>query len=80
MQQPEIYAKLTDIFHDVFDDDSIVLRPEMSAKDLDGWDSFNNINLIVAAETRFKIKFKTSEVEALENVGSLVSLIQNKTN
>lgn len=80
MQQQEIYAKLTDIFHDVFDDDSIVLRPEMSAKDLDGWDSFNNINLIVAAETRFKIKFKTSEVEALENVGSLVALIQNKTN
>ncbi len=78
MDQAAIYAGLTELFRDVFDDDSIVLRPDMSAKDLEGWDSFTNINLIVAAEARFKVKFKTAEIEALANVGSLVGLIESK--
>jgi acyl carrier protein len=78
MQQSEIYEKLTAIFHDLFDDDSIVLKPETTAKDIDEWDSFNHINLIVAVESRFKIKFQTSELEKLRNVGELVEKIQQK--
>lgn len=78
MDQAAIYAGLTELFQEVFDDDSIVLRPDMSAKDLEGWDSFTNINLIVAAEARFKVKFKTAEIEGLANVGSLVGLIESK--
>ena len=46
MQQHDIYSQLTGIFHDLFDDDSIVLTPELTASDIPAWDSFNHINLI----------------------------------
>jgi acyl carrier protein len=78
MQTADIYAKLTTIFHDVFDDDSIVLRPELMAADVPDWDSFNHINLIVAVETSFKIKFQTAELEQLHTVGHLADLIAAK--
>jgi acyl carrier protein len=78
MQEQEIYAKLTEIFRDIFDDDSIVLKPETTAKDIEDWDSFNHINLIVATEAKFGIKFKTAEIESLKNVGHFVSIIQQK--
>ncbi len=78
MEQAEIYSKLTDIFRDIFDDDALVLRPEMTAADVPEWDSFNHINLIVATEARFGIKFQTAEVESLKNVGHFVELIQKK--
>lgn len=78
MQEQEIYAKLTEIFRDIFDDDSIVLKPEMTAKDVEDWDSFNHINLIVATEAKFGIKFKTAEIESLKNVGHFVSIIHQK--
>jgi acyl carrier protein len=78
MQQTEIYTRLTKIFHDVLDDESIVLTPELTADQVEGWDSFNHINLIVATEGAFKIKFQTSELESMKNVGQLVELIQKK--
>ena len=78
MQTAEIYTKLTDIFRDIFDDDSITLTPETTAADIAEWDSFNHINLIVATEARFKIKFQTAEIESLKNVGHFVSLIEKK--
>jgi len=78
MQQTDIYAKLTAIFHDLFDDDSIVLRPEMTAADVPDWDSFNHINLIVAIEAEFRIKFQTAELETMHNVGALVERIERK--
>lgn len=78
MQQQEIYAQLTTIFHDLFDDESIVLTPTLSAADIEDWDSFNHINLIVAVESRFRIKFLTAELETLQTVGHLADLIQSK--
>jgi acyl carrier protein len=78
MQLSEIYAQLTTIFHDLFDDDTLVLTPELTATEVPEWDSFNHINLIVAIETRFKIKFQTAELEQLHSVGHLVSLVQTK--
>jgi acyl carrier protein len=76
MTTPEIYAGLAEIFHEVFDDPSLVLGPETSAKNIAGWDSFAHLQLIVAVESRFGIKFRTSEIGALSNVGDLVSLIE----
>jgi acyl carrier protein len=70
--------QLTSIFHDLFDDDSIVLTPETTAADIEDWDSFNHINLIVAVEAKFGIKFKTAELDELHNVGHLVHLIEHK--
>jgi acyl carrier protein len=78
MQSADIYAQLTTIFHDLFDDDTIVLTPELTAADVPDWDSFNHINLIVAIETRFKIKFQTAELEQLHTAGHLAALIQQK--
>jgi acyl carrier protein len=76
---PQIYARLAEIFEDVFDEDSIQVTPELSAKDVDGWDSLNHIRLILTIEKAFKIKFSTSEIGKLENVGELVALIQART-
>ena len=79
MQEQEIYSRLTSIFHDTFDDDAIVLTPNTTAHDIKGWDSVNHINLIVATEQEFHIKFKTAELEALKDVGEMVHLIEVKT-
>jgi acyl carrier protein len=78
MQDQDIYTRLTEIFRDIFDDDTIVLNPEATAKDIEDWDSFNHINLIVATEAKFGIKFKTAEIESLKNVGHFVTIIQQK--
>ena len=66
MEQTAIYAKLTDIFHDLFDDDSITVTPELTAKDVEGWDSLAHIRLIITIEKAFKVKFSTSEIAKLE--------------
>jgi acyl carrier protein len=78
MASPDIYKQLTEVFRDLFDDDSIVLTPETTADDIPGWNSLMHVNLILSAEMRFKIKFKTSEVEALHSVGHLADLIETK--
>jgi acyl carrier protein len=55
MDEPQIYARLAEIFQDVFDEDSIDVSPELSAKDVDGWDSLTHIRLILTVEKAFKI-------------------------
>jgi acyl carrier protein len=78
MQQQDIYTELTTIFQDLFDDDTIVLNPGLTAADVPEWDSFNHINLIVAIESRFGVKFQTAELESMQTVGHLADLIQSK--
>ena len=78
MQNDHLYRQLTAIFRDVFDDDSIELTPETTASDIQGWDSVAHVDLIVSIETRLKIKFKTSEIGSLHNVGQLVGVIEYK--
>ena len=77
--EAEIYPALTTIFHDVFLRDDIVLSAELSAKDIPDWDSFKQIEIIIAVESKFGIKFRTREMDALNNVGDLVRLIAEKT-
>ena len=76
MDEAQIYSRLAEIFAGVFDEDTIQITPELSAKDVDGWDSLTHIRLILTVEKAFKIKFSTSEIGKLENVGDLVSLIK----
>jgi acyl carrier protein len=78
MDEAQIYERLTGVFQDVFDDDSIAVTPELSAKDVDGWDSLNHIRLIITVEKAFKVKFSTSEIGKLERVGDLVALIEKR--
>jgi acyl carrier protein len=79
MDEAQIYSRLAEIFEDVFDEDTIKITPELSAKDVDGWDSLTHIRLILTIEKAFKIKFSTSEIGRLENVGDLVRLIKAHT-
>jgi acyl carrier protein len=73
-----LYRKLTEIFHDVFDDDEIVLSPQLAANDVDGWDSLKHVRLILSIERGFGVKFSASEVGHLNNVGDLANLISTK--
>jgi acyl carrier protein len=80
MEPSEIYDKLRDIFHEVFDDESIDVKPDLTAKDVDGWDSITNIRLMLTVQKAFKVKFSTSEVGTLKDVADLAALIQKRAN
>ena len=74
----DIYPALTEIFRDVLDDPAFVITPQTSANDHPEWDSFNHINIIVATEMRFGVKFRTVEIDASRNVGDFARLIEGK--
>ncbi|MGA2776338.1 MAG: acyl carrier protein [Steroidobacteraceae bacterium] len=76
MDEPQIYERLTEIFKDVFDEDSIHVTPELTANDVAGWDSLTHVRLIVTVQKAFKIKFTTSEVTKMAKVDDLVRLIK----
>ena len=75
MDTNKIFEELTPIFQDVFDDESIVLTPQTNANDIEDWDSVAQIRLVVAIEKKFGIKFKTDDLENLNNVGEMAALI-----
>ena len=75
MTREDIFARLTDIFRNVFDDDEIVLTDSTTADDIEDWDSLEQINLLVAIEKRFNIKFQLADVGHLQNVGAMVDLV-----
>jgi len=80
MNDDDIWQCLTVVFRDIFDDDSIVIGPETTARDIEGWDSLSNIELLVAIEKTFSgVKFNTGEVVNLRNVGEMVAAIKQKT-
>lgn len=78
MTEQKVYAALTGVFRDVFDDDRITIGPETTASDIDGWDSQAHVTLVVATEMKFGIRFRTAEFEKLRNVGDFVRLIESK--
>jgi acyl carrier protein len=78
VDERQIYERLTTLFHDIFDDDEIVLKPETTAADIEGWDSLSNIQLVLAVETAFSIRLSAAQVAALANVGGLVEAIAAK--
>ena len=75
MTREEIYGKLNEVFQDVFDDEDITVNDDTVASDVDGWDSLEHINLIVAVERCFGIKFTMGETTGLKNVGEMVDRI-----
>jgi acyl carrier protein len=77
--QADIYTALTEIFHDIFMRDDLKLSPELTAKQVQGWDSFKQIEIIMASEEKWGIKFNTRELDSLRSVGDLVGLIATKT-
>jgi acyl carrier protein len=75
----EIYPALTTIFHDIFVRDDLILTADLTAKDVQGWDSFKQIEIVMASEEAWKIRFTTRELDALRCVGDLVRTIAAKT-
>ncbi len=78
MTREEVFKNLTEIFWDVFDDEDIVLTDETCADDIEDWDSLEQINLVVACEKRFNLKFDVQEIQSLKNVGEMVDTILAK--
>lgn len=77
--ESDVYAGLTEIFHDVFMRDDLVLTPELTAKQVQGWDSFKQIEIIMASEEKWGIKFNTRELDSLRCVGDLAKMVTTKT-
>lgn len=75
MTREDVYKRLNAVFRDVLDDDSVELQDETVADDVDGWDSFEHINLMVAVEDEFSFKMPMGKVVAMKNVGELVDII-----
>ena len=74
----DIIEQLTPIFREVFDDDSIVITRATTANDIDAWDSLSHMNMVMAVEVQFKIRFALGELPSLRNVGDLADLVQKK--
>ena len=78
MTSPEIYRALKEIFSEVFLRDDIQLKPQLSARDVHGWDSLRQVEIVIAAEERFGIRLTSREIARLACLGDLVALIQAK--
>jgi acyl carrier protein len=78
MNRDQIQFELTTVFRDVFDDPSLVLRDDLTASNVEGWDSLSHINMIVAVERTFRVKFALADISRLKDVGELISLIEQK--
>jgi acyl carrier protein len=75
----EIKDRLQELFRDILDIDDMILTDTISAKDIDEWDSLTHINLVVAIEREFKIRFALGEVADMKNIGDIIGLILKKT-
>jgi acyl carrier protein len=78
MTDNEIYERLTEIMQDIFDDPDVVATPDLTADDVEAWDSLSHIRLVLAIEKAFKVKFAASEVGEVKDVGEMVNLVKSK--
>jgi acyl carrier protein len=78
MDRTKAIEKATEIFGEFFDDDSITLRPEMTARDFEGWDSISNIRLMLSIEEAFNFRFETGEISELHNIDDLINAIMTR--
>lgn len=78
MDRAEIVKNLTVIFRKVFNDNNLIIRDEMSAKDVDAWDSLSHMLMIAEVEKVFGIKFKLKDLNKMKQVGDLISIIELK--
>lgn len=74
----EIIKRLTAVFQDVFDDDTLVITAETTADDIEDWDSIEHITLIGAVEDEFGMRFKMGEVSGMNDVGEMIDIIRSR--
>lgn len=75
MTRDEVYQKLTGVFRDVFNDQSITIHDETTAADITAWDSLEHVWLIASVEEAFNTKFDMKAVVAMKNVGEMVDIL-----
>lgn len=78
MSREEIFERVNKVFRDIFDDESITVTDATTANDIEDWDSLEHINLIVAVEEEFGMKFKMGEVVEMKNVGEMADIIAER--
>ncbi len=78
MTRATLFERLNAIFRDTFDDDTISVAETTTAKDIDEWDSLAHINLILAIEQEFGMKFSMGEVTGMKDVGEMADIITDR--
>ena len=78
MEKKEILDQIQDIFRDVLDNEDIVLADETTAEDIEEWDSLTHVQLVVAVEKHFKVKFTSKEILSWKNIGEMIESIISK--
>lgn len=77
MDEQEIVTRLTEIFKDVFDDDALVIKSNMTARDVANWDSLSHVRMILTVEKQFGIRFSSAAVGSISNAGELIEMIKS---
>lgn len=78
MERNEILKQVNLIFIDTLDDEDVIIEENTTANDVDEWDSLTHIQLVVAIEKHFKIRFTAKEIQSWNNVGEMLNCIQEK--
>jgi acyl carrier protein len=78
MEREQIREQIKDVMVSVLRHDNFMITDELTAADVDGWDSLSNMRIITAIEEKFKVAFKLKEVNKLKNIGIMIDLIQSK--
>ncbi len=78
INRTEIFTRLQDVFRDSFDDPDIEIFDNMTAEDVDDWDSVTHISLIICVEKEFGIQLNAAEIGELENVGAMINLLEKR--
>ena len=73
-----VIESIQEVFRDVFDDNTLLITNGTTAEDIENWDSLNHINLMMAIENEFKIKFALGELESMKKVGDMLDTIEKK--
>ncbi len=79
MTEAEVYPKVTAILREVFDREDIEATPALAADQVDGWDSFKQVEILIAVQEAFGVKFSSRELDSLKNVGDLVGIVVAKS-
>lgn len=79
MERSEVLSTVLSVFQDVLDNEDIVLKDETTASDIEEWDSLSHIQLVVAIEKKFKVRFASKEIQSWKNVGEMIDCIEAKT-
>jgi acyl carrier protein len=75
MLREEAVARLQEVMRDILDDDELEYRDDLTAEDVDGWDSLSHVRFLVAVEKAFGFRFTSGEIDGFKNVGEMLNVI-----